>query len=123
MSAETKHSPEPWVYWDNGFDAGIVSEQDVANAHAKSVCPSIIFGGEPCEGRVEADDPNVRRTIACVNALAGIPTEALEAGRLGEALDLLAEWVKYANHASVGPACGCGTCRTVRALRALGRLP
>jgi hypothetical protein len=89
MSAETKHSPEPWVYWDNGFDAGIVSEQDVANAHAKSVCPSIIFGGEPCEGRVEADDPNVRRTIACVNACAGIPTEALEAGRIGEALGIL----------------------------------
>ncbi len=34
-------------------------------------------------------DADARRIVACVNACAGIPTEALEAGALGEVLRLM----------------------------------
>lgn len=39
-------TPGPWEYRDNGFDGGVYAANE------------ILFGGEPCEGRIEPDDPN-----------------------------------------------------------------
>lgn len=80
MSEETKHSPEPW-----------------------RVCGEVPDAVEDCEGRFAAEGwarsgyqfedefeaacaANARRIVACVNALAGVPTEALEGGALGDLL-------------------------------------
>lgn len=65
--SETKHSPEPWFGYDGSHFA---STED-----GKSV-----WVGKT------ALNSDARRIIACVNALAGVPTEALESGALGKAL-------------------------------------
>lgn len=44
-----KATPGPWRYTDNGFDGHIKGPQD----------DDYVFGGEPSEGRVEGNDPNV----------------------------------------------------------------
>lgn len=117
--SEIKHSPEPWGHFDNGFDGGIVSLADGQRN-------KFIFGGEPFEGRVEADDPDVRRAIACVNACAGIPTEVLEqeAWRaLMRGLEKLAD-LDDPRVGFIGAAImAFGRGDPEGALRALGRLP
>ena len=40
----TKATPGPWIYYDNGFDAGIAQDGNY-----------IIFGGEPSEGWIPFD--------------------------------------------------------------------
>lgn len=69
--------------------------------------------------KAEALDLMARRVAACIHACAGIPTEALESGALGCALQALSD-------AATPP--GTLSRRTVRiraqeSLRALGRLP
>jgi hypothetical protein len=84
-------------------------------------------------------DENARRIVACVNACAGIPTEALEAGALGKALDLLdrgieqtglgcsvchggSEWSGIGGDSYAGGIMHEDGCELDAALRALGRL-
>jgi hypothetical protein len=68
-----KHSSEPWFLDGKGraFDAAVFR---------------VVGEGSP-DG---AEAANWRRIVACVNACAGIPTEALESGALGRVLDLFA---------------------------------
>lgn len=66
-----------------------------------------------------------RRIIACVNACAGSPTEALEAGALGRALDLMEAGFVVADGTCGGNDTSedCPGCQAVALLRALGRIP
>jgi len=73
------HTPEPWRLYPPG---ACVPHYDVRE-RIVSDCPSGRSVSDPIS---EAD---ARRIVACVNACAGIPTEALEAGAVREALDLL----------------------------------
>ena len=143
--SETNHSPEPWVIrlideWRDGEPvgpdvrtfgrwAGQRIVEGIYSAAPGMPAASGNFGdAEPIietdSGVYGPSEPDARRIVACVNACAGIPTEALEAGALGKALDALA-WhghrglpCPYASTA--GP---CRNCEADRALRALGRLP
>jgi hypothetical protein len=106
--SETKHSPEPWQFdeWDH-----------VKDARGEIV---VLSGFALSAGYREFRSPEKtdRRIVACVNACAGLSTEALEAGALGKALDVLS--------AAAQPP-GTHTVKGLRglaagALRALGRL-
>ena len=61
----------------------------------------------------------IRRIVACVNACAGIPTEALEAGRIRAVLDAARAWGDENSEHPQSP----GEAALGRALCALGRLP
>lgn len=57
--------------------------------------PLSSYGGEHLSVVMEMDDPDsARRIVACVNACAGIPTEALEAGALAAAFDSVGELIR-----------------------------
>jgi hypothetical protein len=56
--------------------------------------------------RVEAEGEAAQRMLACVKACAGIPTDALEAGILG---DLLANLVAFYEGEGVGGEYNCET--------------
>ena len=104
--SETKHSPEPWGI--SPAHSGDVLEANEGWKVAECWDPEATPG-------TSAD--NARRIVACVNALAGIPTEALEAGRLAEALEYAAACAASDGWASeIDPS-------SLAALRALGRLP
>jgi hypothetical protein len=60
--------------------------------------------------------PGTPRIVACVNACAGIPTPALEAGALGEALNLLERLYTERRTVKMGDEIWVN-------LRKLGRLP
>lgn len=84
----SKHTPEPWIslgwctwsYETNGYIAGVK-----LNSKSKhNIRPVALF----------AQESDKLRAITCVNATASIPTEALEAGVVGEMRDLLKSWVK-----------------------------
>ena len=53
-----KMHPAPWSIYDNGCD-GYVAD---ANGHG-------IFGGEPCEGRVSADDKEIVALVDVINSI------------------------------------------------------
>lgn len=62
------HTPEPWrVVANKAIIAGAKGEGEVARASERFMC------------RTERES-NARRIVACVNALPGISTEAIEAG-------------------------------------------
>lgn len=68
---EAASTPAPWAYFDNGFDGGIVEAatiRDTPDRYFKKEAGPFVFGGEPSEGRVDEDDPNVQFTIAIRNA-------------------------------------------------------
>ncbi len=69
MSDETKYSPEPWRFVDDGKWPGGFSVWTGIGIR--------IF---------EASEADARRMVACVNACAGIPTSALESGALAKVL-------------------------------------
>jgi hypothetical protein len=78
--SKTTHDPEPWF---------------VDNSRGYEEFKSVIASRQPPEGDdrwiVPADDDaDARRIVACVNACAGIPTEALERGALGRAIQHIA---------------------------------
>ena len=54
-----KMHPAPWRIHDNGFDGYVVDANGCR-----------IFGGEPCEGRVSEDDPEIVALIDVINSLA-----------------------------------------------------
>lgn len=85
--SENKHTPEPWaidpddrpnMHWNNH----IVSE---ANPNI-----AICFMAHDGTEQNERGEANARRVVACVNACAGIPTEALESGEARSVRDELA---------------------------------
>jgi hypothetical protein len=116
VSDETKWSPEPWRVSASGF-----------------LCSATNLVLIDSRGDVPPAD--LRRIVACVNACAGIPTAALEAGALAKALDALksaqsvlsavsaaslvdrSEWSLHKGMAEVVRD------RLYDMLRALGRLP
>lgn len=71
------HTPEPWrfVPWHIEEDASAVRAPD-----GHLICST-------------ASDANARHIVACVNALAGIPIEAIEALPEGELARLIRERV------------------------------
>ena len=75
--SETKHSPEPWRLSPAGKWYGPSVEAGPEGDGSRFVL------NEGCA----FDVGDLRRIVACVNACAGIPTEALESGALGKALD------------------------------------
>jgi hypothetical protein len=126
--SETKHSPEPWgafrldvsgtdefkAYTARCIDQGAPEDFYIVMVEKPDGPADVCHVGN---GPTSAE--NARRIVACVNALAGIPTEALEAGALKRALVAL-------EHAASPP--GARVLRDIRAeaqaaLRALGRLP
>jgi hypothetical protein len=103
--SETKHSPEPWRFENIPGRKGAGAVRDVGDFVVARTLPEAMPG-------------DARRIVACVNACAGIPTEALEAGALAEALD------QFEEVASETTETCCPTCAaSYAALRALGRLP
>lgn len=86
--------------------------------------PSTPIQTEP-QGAAETDAERAfrHRQQMCIDACAGVPTEALESGALGRLLDLAA-WPYEGDH---GSRCeehedGCFDCEMVAALVAIGRL-
>lgn len=96
---------EPWT-------ASIVGKNTDQRNHAPHDIASIrdalnrqVFRIDLGHGRDQATNEEiVRRLIACVNACAGIPTEALEAGVVLEIRDLLTS--AYSNVSHGGPTRG-----------------
>ena len=78
-------SPGPWEYYDNSFDGAIVSGLRAARPGERSAfnCGLIegewIVGGEPNEGRLEIEDPNV---IFIMHARSDVPALIAEVRRL-----------------------------------------
>jgi hypothetical protein len=89
VSDETKHSPEPWgafrldvsgtdefkAYTARCIDQGAPEDFYIVMVEKPDGSADVCHVGN---GPTSAE--NARRIVACVNALAGIPTEALEAG-------------------------------------------
>jgi len=50
----------PWVYVDDGFDGYIAPENNKTDW---------LFGGEPCEGRIEGNEPETLFVLAASTAL------------------------------------------------------
>jgi hypothetical protein len=113
--SESKHSPEPWAIirgHETGRPMGLVAGEE-----------HVVCWGGISRSASEVGDANARRIVAAVNACAGIPTEALEAGALGKALDLLKFGSIDESDPCQGDEPGCPECEAVNVLRALGRLP
>lgn len=71
------HTPEPWEPW------AIIEDGGEANVfHVRAGRRWIIAFRQNGEMMPEEQRANIRRIAACVNACAGIPTEALEGAHL-----------------------------------------
>lgn len=123
--SETKHSPEPWRRGEE-HETMVEIETHADRLVARVVHPPFAsssrcqhFGRDPfCEM-----DANARRIVACVNACAGIPTEALEARALGNALGAAMSGLLAAvDDPDVLPGTRRRATLALEALRALGRL-
>jgi hypothetical protein len=99
---ESKHHPEPW------------------SNESGDLCDAT---GHVLAFDYEMEKSERVRAAACVNACAGIPTEALEAGVLRKALDLLKFGSIDESDPCQGDEPGCPECEAVNVLCALGRLP
>lgn len=91
----TDHTKEPWYVKElrNG-DCFISAEKSPAMPYG----PEIMGDDYTGYGDEEAKLEDARRIVACVNACAGIPTEALpnlleQRNQLLEALEAAAKWV------------------------------
>jgi hypothetical protein len=134
--SDTKHSPEPWgafrldvsgtdefkAYTARCIDQGAPEDFYVVMVEKPDGPADVCHVGN---GPTSAE--NARRIVACVNACAGIATEELETGALGDALSLLA---MLANEDIVSQAADddgrvnlrCWQFEARLTLRALGRL-
>jgi hypothetical protein len=119
--SETRHSPEPWRSVASPWNESLSGDQDIFDTHGLDAAMTVSTGFDGKGNDLAA--ANARRIVACVNALAGIPTEALEAGALRaliEAAQGIFPW---------GPVHALPLVRAEAvekmhaALRALGRLP
>lgn len=77
------HSPEPWRSWAPAD--GDCAKDDTGETYAAGDLSRSMYD---TTGRIIlsscGNKADARRIVACVNACAGIPTEALEAGALGK---------------------------------------
>lgn len=69
-----EHTPEPWKIGAYGMVV------------ARGEHGGIVIADVPRTDGDPAAEANARRIVACVNALAGIPIEAIESGVVAEAL-------------------------------------
>jgi hypothetical protein len=133
--SDTKHSPEPWgafrldvsgtdefkAYTARCIDQGAPEDFYVVMVEKPDGPADVCHVGN---GPTSAE--NARRIVACVNACAGIATEALEAGKMGEALDAAAMALRFASEDIAnayqfrGSTCG-AVLQACYAVRALGR--
>jgi hypothetical protein len=124
MSEEAKHSPEPWgafrldvsgtdefkAYTARCIDQGAPEDFYIVMVDKPDGSADVCHVGN---GPTSAE--NARRIVAAVNAVAGIPTAALESGALAKALDALVI-------CEASGSCGEYGRHAFEALRALGRL-
>lgn len=118
------HTKEPWTVVEHSWsDTSIVaggrtvarlSIEDEANRKTQAALEVVMAA-------------DARRITACVNALRGIPTAALEAGAVGALIEAAASIVAGAPFDCDGERCNCGwhggdVCDIGRARRALARL-
>jgi hypothetical protein len=115
--SETKHSPEPWsVGGMSGCEDGCYAADGSLCAEGWPGDTTNLDPGKDVNAFLARQNANARRIVACVNACAGLPTEALEAGALAKALGALARIVRYASEDAAAAD-------AEFALRALGKLP
>ena len=91
---KAKHTPEPWQMWwpekhdnDEWVPTGYPITQDVVRLLDDDGCtlPPMLAAGNT--------EANARRIVACVNACAGIPNEALEDTEfLAKLMDAYGAW-------------------------------
>ena len=82
-----EHTPEPWKLNYLGSCAAGVGIETEDDEVVSVTCSS-------CQGDDERlSAANARRIVACVNACAGISTEALECRANGEVKAALLEWI------------------------------
>jgi len=97
MTTKSAHTPEPWRLekgrWANEGRTFIKSDR---NGMFKPFAAETTYavaedshGSNKCHDAAEA---NARRIVACVNACAGISTEALESGIVADMLAALNEY-------------------------------
>lgn len=98
--ADAKHTPEPWLLdiTEHGFRIRMGSTVPYTGIykpqHLIEWEPGVYY--DPEYGPNDAEnkqyleaEANMRRIVACVNACAGIPTEALETGVVWEMVEAL----------------------------------
>lgn len=76
------HTPEPWSVHQNvgrKGELGVIADK----------APCVIAHGFSEKHWPEVAEANARRIVACVNACAGIPTEALEGRNLRDVVEAL----------------------------------
>ncbi len=77
----TQHTPEPWNYkvaeWENIYGK-VYGNLAIVNAQCQEMFRSTRLLP------YEEQEANAHRIVACINACAGIPTEALETGVVQE---------------------------------------
>lgn len=98
---DQKHSREPWrrgkasdsIVCDYGEN--LPPHHAIGDMSAKAIESDSLryYGGHLVAE--SATPSNISRIVACVNACAGIPTEALEAGVLGEILQFIRDVARY----------------------------
>lgn len=117
--SETKHSPEPWECMTEGRAFGH-PDPPPEERERERWCLVVALEDDPPLAYFE-DEGDARRAALCVNACAGFPTEALEAGALAKALGAAVDILEHTD-----PGCDEMNCETkhalLAALRALGRL-
>lgn len=112
--SETKWGPGPWRRGEEHE-----TKIEIIDAEGRPIATFYSWG----LGWRATDEMDARavRALACVNACAGIPTEALEAGALAGALDHATDILQH-----VESECEESDCETrlglIATLRALGRL-
>lgn len=74
--AEQKHTPEPWGVKgsESSFERDIV-----VNYHCLPIVVAAAFGGAGPDGHEENAEDNAARIVACINWMAGVSTERIEA--------------------------------------------
>jgi hypothetical protein len=118
------HTPEPWEAVLLQADGVVIRREGWELRTDDYDVACAIERGAPI--RKEAD---ARRIAACVNACAGIPTEALQAGALARVLVAAGDRVAFGHNGSCeyekGPSytCTCGHDALGEALEALGAKP
>lgn len=76
------HSPEPWRirYYEEPWVPEAFGTHDIVDANG-NVVSAEYHPNEQQDRSVEAAPERLKRIVACVNALAGVPNEHIEAAR------------------------------------------
>lgn len=118
-------TPTPWDVWREPTEtreaaiAELTAQVEATEPFAGSVW--LLNAGGKCPattGCGPTSEANARRIVASVNATAGIPVEALEAGAIGELVEalrmLLTEARERGGGVSNGERLGCATLAKVK---------